>query len=128
MGPLGQRVEALVMRQGRKGSSALRLTIHLFGTFEVLRDGQPIARDAWRRRKTETLLKILLTEPGTVFSQDQLIEALFGGENPQKALQNLHARVSELRRALEPELERGVDSAFIVRHGQGYCFDAGELA
>ena len=78
---------------------------------------------AWGRRKTETLLKVLLTEPGRVFSQDQLVEIVFEGENPQKALRNLHGWVSQLRRALEPDLARGVDSTFILRRGQGYCFN-----
>ncbi|MFC2100128.1 BTAD domain-containing putative transcriptional regulator, partial [Candidatus Bipolaricaulota bacterium] len=65
---------------------------------------------------------VLLTDPGRVFTQDQLIEALFGGENVDRATENLYGRVSQLRRALEPDLKRGVDSTFIHREGQGYCF------
>jgi len=98
------------------------LTIRLLGRFEVRRDGVPIPDEAWGRRKTETLLKVLLTDPGRVFSQDQLLEALFGGEDPERALNNLFGRVSQLRRGLEPELKRGVDSTFIHREGQGYYF------
>jgi TolB-like protein/two-component SAPR family response regulator/Tfp pilus assembly protein PilF len=100
-----------------------RLEIKLLGRFEILRDGQPIPEEDWGRRKTKTLLKILLTEPGRVFTQDELIDALFGGENVEKATENLYGRVSQLRRALEPRLQRGVDSTFIVRKGQGYSFD-----
>lgn len=98
------------------------LTIRLLGRFEVRRDEVPIPDEAWGRRKTETLLKVLLTDPGRVFSQDQLLEALFGEEDPERALNNLFGRVSQLRRALEPELKRGVDSTFIHREGQGYYF------
>ena len=100
-----------------------RLEIKLLGRFEVLRDGQPIPEEDWGRRKTKTLLKVLLTEPGRVFTQDELIDALFGGENVEKATENIYGRVSQLRRALEPGLQRGVDSTFIVRKGQGYRFD-----
>jgi TolB-like protein/two-component SAPR family response regulator/Tfp pilus assembly protein PilF len=99
------------------------LEIRLLGRFEVLRDGKLIPEEAWGRRKTKTLLKVLLTDPGRVFTQDQLIDALFDGENVNKALENLYGRVSQLRRALEPDLKRGVDSAFIIRGGQGYSFN-----
>jgi len=95
----------------------------MLGCFEVLRDGEPIPEEAWGRRKTKTMLKVLLTKPGHVFTQDQLIEALFEGENPRNAVNNLYSRVSELRRALEPGLKRGTDSKFILRRGQGYCFE-----
>jgi len=72
---------------------------------------------------TKTLLKILLTEPGGVFTHDQLIEALFAGEDPSKALGNLYSRVSRLRRVLEPGLKRGGDSLYVPRHGRGYSFN-----
>lgn len=107
--------------RARQPTSPL-LAIKLFGRFDVLRSGEPLPDEAWGRRKTKTLLKVLLTDPGRAFTHDQLIEALFGGENPESALKNLYGRVSELRRALEPGLKRGNESQFIVRRGQGYCF------
>jgi TolB-like protein/Flp pilus assembly protein TadD/DNA-binding winged helix-turn-helix (wHTH) protein len=112
-----------VSASGERKSCSPQLEIKLFGRFEVLRNGKPIPEEAWGRRKTKTLLKILLTDPGQVFTNDQLIEFLFEGENVQGALENLYGRISQLRRALEPELKRGVDSAFILRHGQTYCFN-----
>ena len=78
------------------------LRIRLFGHFEVCRGETPISRSVWGRGKTQTLLKILITEMGHVVSHDQLIEWLFPDLDPQKALQNLYARVSDLRRLLEP--------------------------
>ena len=109
-------------RSGKRGVP--RLQIRLLGRFEILRDGEPIPKAAWGRRKTKTLLKVLLTDPGRVFTQDQLIDALFGGESVERARDNLYGRVSQLRRALEPDLPRGADSIFITRDGQGYCFRA----
>ena len=99
------------------------IDIKLLGRFEVLRGGEPIQEKDWGRRKTKTLLKILLTNPGSIFTQDQLIDALFSGENVGKELENLYGRASQLRRALEPGLKRGADSRFILRKGQGYCFE-----
>jgi len=100
------------------------LQIRLLGQFEVSREGEPIPASAWGRRKTKTLLKVLVTESGRVFSQDQLIELLYGGEDPQKKYGNLRGRISELRRALEPDLRKGSDSRYILRIGEGYCFSS----
>jgi len=111
-----------VSASGERKSCSSQLEIKLFGRFEVFRNGDLIPEEAWGRRKTKTLLKILLTDPGRVFTNDQLIEFLFEGENVQGALENLYGRISQLRRALEPELKRGVDSTFILRHEQTYCF------
>ena len=105
--------------------SAPELEIRLLGRFEVLRNGEPIPEGEWRRRKTKTLLKVLLIDPGRVFTQEQLIDALFEGEALESARENLYGRVSQLRRALEPDLSRGTDSTYVAREGQGYAFLAG---
>ena len=99
------------------------LRIRLFGHFEVCRGETPISRSVWGRGKTQTLLKILITEMGHVVSHDQLIEWLFPDLDPQKALQNLYARVSDLRRLLEPELETPRQSHLILHIGNGYAFN-----
>jgi len=94
-----------------------------FGRFEVIRQGKIIPAEEWPQRKAETLLKILLIERGRVFTQDQLIEALFPDLNADKAARNLHRRISELRHILEPHLQKGTESHYIVRAGiGGYCF------
>ncbi|MBI3660493.1 AAA family ATPase [Candidatus Acetothermia bacterium] len=92
----------------------MQLVIKLLGRFEV-----------WPRQKTQELLKLLVSERGRSFSQDQLIEAFFPDLNPARAINNLQKRVSELRRALEPELTKGTDSQFVLQAGsreQGYYF------
>ncbi len=50
--------------------------INLFGEFRVWRDGQPIEGNEWDRQKTRSLLKLLLTHPGQVFSRDEIMEVL----------------------------------------------------
>ena len=106
------------------GHEVVPLDIRLLGRFEVLREGKPIPRSAWGRRKTRTLLKVLLTKPGRLFTQDQLIDILFPGEDLVRAKRNLYGRVSELRKALEPRLRRGPESSYILREGQSYRFSA----
>jgi len=101
-----------------------RLQIKTFGTFEVVLDEVVIPEDAWPRRKTRSLLKILLTAPGDVFTVDQLIDALLPNANVERAAVNIRSRISELRRVLEPDLSRGQDSQYIVSSGEGYAFNA----
>ena len=102
--------------------SRTQLEVRLLGTFQIARPDGPIPSQAWRQRKTQTLLKLLVSERGRVFSQEQLVDALFPDLDPQKATINLQARVSELRRTLEPDLKRGGHSQFIRRAGSGYLF------
>ena len=99
------------------------LQIRTLGRFEVLRNGIPIPEESWPRRRTKELLKVLLTAPGRFFTVDQLVDALLPTADVKTATHNIHARVSELRRVLEPDLARGNRSQYIVRKGQAYCFE-----
>lgn len=99
------------------------LKIELLGPFYVYRGNHLITAEEWRTDKNRDLLKILLTEPGRDFSQDELLERLWPEGDPKKTQKNLRARVSELRRILEPGLERGRDSRYIKTHHKGYSFD-----
>ena len=108
------------MAQGREPGFQIRL----LGRFEVWQEGKLLPPQAWPQRKTETLLKILLTDKGQVFSQDQLIEYLFPELELNKAADNLYRRISELRHMLEPDLKRGAQSQYILRAGlRGYRFN-----
>ncbi|MBI1744913.1 tetratricopeptide repeat protein [Candidatus Acetothermia bacterium] len=99
------------------------LRVRLFGRFEAWRNGVPIKPEAWTQSKTQALFKILITQRGQAFTQDQLIEALYPELDPQRAASNVHARLSELRRVLEPRLKKGSSSTFILNVGrQAYCF------
>ena len=94
------------------------LQIHLFGPFEVVdqESSQPLD---WPRKQTQTLLKIFLTEPGKIFSQDQLVDALTPDQEYDKAIKNLQKRISELRKILEPERPKGQKSSYIESPSQG---------
>ena len=102
---------------------AASLKIHLFGEFLVLRGGVPIESGEWGRQKTRSLLKLLLTRSGGVFSRDEILEALWPDTSPEAAERSLRVTVSLLRRTLEPDLERGSDSRYILRRRPGYVFD-----
>ncbi|MBI3459366.1 tetratricopeptide repeat protein, partial [Candidatus Acetothermia bacterium] len=98
-------------------------TIKFFGPCEVWRQGVLIASTAWLQQKTLALFKRMASARGRVFTQDQLIEALFPEAKPDTATQNLYRRLSELRYILEPRLKKGSASKFILNVGsQSYCF------
>jgi DNA-binding SARP family transcriptional activator/Flp pilus assembly protein TadD len=99
------------------------IKICLFGEFRVLREGIPIGRGGWDRQKTRSLLKLLLTRPGRVFSRDEILDALWPETPPEAAERSLRVTVSLLRRTLEPDLERGSESRYIRRSRPGYLFD-----
>jgi len=99
------------------------LTVNLLGPIKVWRNGHPISEQEWTRKKLKQLLAVLLTEPGRVFTYDQLTERLLAGNDPEKARGNLQSLMSRLRRTLEPECRRAADSTFVIRRGEGYCFN-----
>ena len=105
------------------GLEEARLRIRLLGRFEVWRNDTLIHSKEWGRRKTQSLLKLFLTQRGHSFTTDQLLYALYPKGDPEKAAANLRTRISQLRRVLEPDLKRGTDSRYILNVSQGnYLF------
>ncbi len=99
------------------------LKVNMFGEFRVRRGGDLVEGEEWDRQKTRSLLKLLLTRPGRAFSRDDILETLWPGMSPKAAERSLWVTVSLLRRVLEPDLERGSDSRYILQRRPGYAFD-----
>lgn len=106
------------------GGCGMRLKIQLFGSFKVWRDGELIPSEEWKMEKNKALLKILVSRPGHIFKRDKLIDLLWPDTDPEKAAATLRKRVSELRYILEPDLERGSESSYILTEREGYTFNA----
>ncbi len=73
--------------------------IQVLGPLEVTVDGVPVGVGGPRQR---CVLARLIAARGRVVSADRLIEDLYAGEAPPKALAAVQSYVSHLRRALEP--------------------------
>lgn len=71
--------------------------------------------------KQRSVLVRLVLAHGDVVSVDRLIEDLWAGEPPPKALAALQAYISHLRRVLEPGRERRAAARVIVSAAPGYC-------
>ncbi len=98
------------------------LKIRLLGSFVVSRDGELIGPGEWPTQKTQSLLKVLLTERGHIVPKERLMELLWPDLAPRSAANSLRVGISHLRRILEPALDRPADSTFILTHSQGYTF------
>lgn len=99
------------------------LELHLLGEFRVCRNGRRVDPEALGRPLNRQILQILADRAGETVHAEQIVEQLWPEGDPDKALTNLRARVSELRRALEPDLARGTDSRYIRSVPGGYRLD-----
>jgi LuxR family maltose regulon positive regulatory protein len=95
------------------------LRIHLLGSFKVFRDGQLLTASEWQSQQTRTILKLLLAQRGHVVPTDQLLEVLWPGDGLDTARRRLHVRISQLRRALDPDDL----SVYILTVAGGYTFN-----
>lgn len=100
------------------------LELRLLGTFAVAVDGEPVADARWVRRQAALVVKLLALAPNHRLHQDQIMEVLWPGADPDTASNGLHKMVHLVRHALEPQLRAGNDSHFVQRHEGQLCLVA----
>src|SRR5690242_13088966 len=83
----------------RPGSGPLRVAV--LGGVSV-RVGSRAIPDAWRLRKSKTVVKLLALADGHRVHRDVLTEVLWPGTGPRAAANNLHQTLHGARRALAP--------------------------
>lgn len=96
------------------------LTVRILGEFDVKRSatGEPVSfPDETVRR----LAKFLILQRGQTATAETLMEVCWPHVD-RPARSALHAAISRLRRALEPGLQRGIDSHYVRRRSGGYAF------
>lgn len=91
--------------------------VAVLGPVRAWHDSTPVDVGGPRQR---SLLARLALAKGQVMSVDRLIEDLWHGEPPPKALSALQAYVSHLRRVLEPGRARRAPAEIIVSAAPGY--------
>ncbi|MBI3978802.1 MAG: winged helix-turn-helix domain-containing protein [Chloroflexi bacterium] len=89
------------------------------------RDGQAIPPGQFVRRRSLTLLKILLTRYGKPVHREELMDLLWPETDPHTAATALKVAVHYLRRALEPSAPADQPSSFVRREGDFLVFDPG---
>lgn len=79
------------------------LAVQTLGGFRVVRDGEPIPPDAWKSKKARDLLKILAARRGRPVARDEIIEALWPEEDPNRTGNRLSVALSTLRSVIDRE-------------------------
>jgi DNA-binding SARP family transcriptional activator len=93
------------------------LRVQLLGGFRVEAGGRSISDDAWRLRKSASIVKLLALAPGHRMHRDQLLDRLWPDLAPAAANGQLRKALHETRRVLDP------DPAAVQR----YLLRAGEM-
>ncbi|MFW0794964.1 BTAD domain-containing putative transcriptional regulator [Gordonia sp. CPCC 205515] len=94
------------------------VTVTMSGTVRVDVDGR--AADVKSRRERAVLARLVAAD-GQVVSTDRLIDDLWNGEPPPKALGGLQVHISNLRRILEPQRAPRTPARIIVSEAPGYA-------
>lgn len=101
----------ITILRGRKEKS---LSISCFGKLVVLIDNLPVK---WERAKAEELFAFLLMHHNQYISKEVIIDNLWPGHEPQKALQILQTVVCSIRNTFS-----GLNSKVFIRYNQSkYC-------
>ncbi|MFB6822728.1 BTAD domain-containing putative transcriptional regulator [Streptomyces virginiae] len=91
--------------------------IRVLGSFAAERDGEAIPLGGHRQR---SVLALLVAARGRVVSVDRMIEELWQGAPPARAVTSLQAYVSNLRRLLEPGRAPRTPARLLVSAPPGY--------
>jgi DNA-binding SARP family transcriptional activator len=104
-----------------------RQALHFVGLggFAVLRGDERVHPSEFGRARARALLGALLCAGGPVH-RDQLLEWFWPDLSPERGLRAFGVTLHALRRALEPQLERGAASSVIVTQGETYAVRLGE--
>lgn len=94
------------------------LKIHLLGPFRIAVDGESVEPGRWQRRKAALAVQLLALQPHYQMQREVLEELLWPELDPESVKNNFYKVLHAARRALEPGLQRGVDSRFLVLENQ----------
>lgn len=92
--------------------------IRVLGPFAAELDGTPLALGGPLQR---SVLALLVTARGRVVSVDRMIDELWRGEAPARAVASLQAYVSNLRKLLEPDRPPRTPASLLVSAPPGYA-------
>ena len=92
--------------------------VRVLGPIELEVAGRPVDPGGPRQR---AVLALLLVGRGEVVSVDRMIELLWRGEPPPRAIASLQAYVSNLRKLLEPDRPQRSPATLLVSRAPGYA-------
>src|SRR5690242_930136 len=92
--------------------------LRVLGPLEAEINGQPTDLGS---RLQRAVLALLLTERGHAVSVDRMIDQLWQGEAPPRAIASLQSYISNLRRVLEPGRPQRSPSTILISAPPGYA-------
>jgi DNA-binding SARP family transcriptional activator len=99
------------------------LSVRVLGGIAATLGGRPLDLGGLQRR---AVLARLAVAGGDVVPTDRLVDDLWAGEPPPRALAGLQAHVSHLRRVLEPDRAPRTPATVLVSTAGGYALRVGE--
>lgn len=103
------------------------LKVYLLGKFRVFQGGREISDKRWKSKKAQMIFKYLLYHRRKGYlKKDILMELLWPEDDPVKTAKRFHVALASLRKTLEPEIDRGTPSSYILRSGDAYRIDMGD--
>lgn len=108
---------------GRSPNPELEDALHLqiMGPLRLWRGA--VELDAGPRQQ-RGLLALLLARAGRPVSTSDLTRLIWGPDSPASSVNVIHKYVGALRRLLEPDLPARAAGSYLLRHGNGYRFEA----
>gem|GEM_PF-432029 len=103
------------------------LKVYLFGKFRVSQGDREISDKRWKSKKAQMIFKYLFYHRRKGYlKKDILMELLWPEDDPVKTAKRFHVALASLRKTLEPEIDRGTPSSYILRSGDAYRIDMGD--
>src|SRR6476646_3871268 len=103
---------------GRGAIVGSMMLLRVLGPLEAEIDGQPTELGS---RLQRAVLASLLAERGHAVSVDRMIDQLWQGEAPPRAIASLQSYISNLRRLLEPARPQRSPATILISAPPGYA-------
>ena len=108
-------------------AGATSLEIRCLGAFTVFVGGTPIPMGKWRNSKAKKLFQYLALKHDQGFvPKEVLLEFAWPDEDSARTNPRFHVAMTFLRKLLEPDLQRGVPSSYLLRRGSAYRLNLGK--
>ncbi len=121
---LNSKIRSLIELIPENGPAPLE--IQCLGPFRVKIGNREIPAGHWRNAKAAKIFKYLsLHGDGGFIPKDVLLELAWPHDDTRLTNNRFHVALNFLRKLLEPQLERGIPSAYIKRQNEGYRLEIG---
>ncbi|MFF2012634.1 BTAD domain-containing putative transcriptional regulator [Streptomyces sp. NPDC058195] len=94
------------------------LRVQLLGPVRAWRDGAEVALGPPKQR---ALLGLLASRAGDIMGVESIVDAVWGSDVPQTAVNGVHTYVAGLRRVLDPGRAGRAAGAVLTSESGGYC-------